>query len=147
MALRTASRLFPGSHVPWLGIGTEYMRTSHLPLALQNLLQAELVAPDDPLVLHELGVVHYISGEYTPAIHCFGKVAKRGRDTLDDEAREPSIFNLGHAYRKLRLYEQAAEAYEAALAIRPRSASTFAARFLCGRLTSSTRTHSAPSSR
>ena len=89
-------------------------------------------------MLHELGVVHYISGEYTPAIHCFGKVAKRGRDTLDDEAREPSIFNLGHAYRKLRLYEQAAEAYEAALAIRPRSASTFAAlgftRHLQGRI-------------
>ena len=31
-AYRTASRLFPGSHIPWLGIGMEYLRTNHLHL-------------------------------------------------------------------------------------------------------------------
>ena len=56
-AYRTASRLFPGSHVPWLGIGIEYLRTNHLPLALQYIKQAQELCPHEPLVLHELGVL------------------------------------------------------------------------------------------
>ena len=52
-AYRTASRLFPGSHIPWLGIGTEYLRTNHLHLALQYIRQAQELCPQEPLVLHE----------------------------------------------------------------------------------------------
>ena len=52
-AYRTASRLFPGSHVPWLGIGIEYLRTNHLHLALQYIRQAQELCPQEPLVLHE----------------------------------------------------------------------------------------------
>ena len=54
-AYRTASRLFPGSHIPWLGIGMEYLRTNHLHLALQYIKQAQEICPVEPLVLHELG--------------------------------------------------------------------------------------------
>ena len=53
-AYRTASRLFPGSHIPWLGIGMEYLRTNHLHLALQYIRQAQEICPAEPLVLHEL---------------------------------------------------------------------------------------------
>jgi tetratricopeptide (TPR) repeat protein len=53
-AYRTASRLFPGSHIPWLGIGMEYLRTNHLHLALQYIRQAQEISPVEPLVLHEL---------------------------------------------------------------------------------------------
>ena len=41
--------------------------------------------------------------------------------------REPSIFNLGHAYRKKRDFDSAALWYRAALAINPRVASTYSA--------------------
>ena len=47
------SRLFRGSHVPWLGIGIEYLRTNHLHLALQYIRQAQELCPQEPLVLHE----------------------------------------------------------------------------------------------
>ena len=95
-AYRTASRLFPGSHVPWLGIGIEYLRTNHLPLALQYIrqartslypstartrprlrtrlptdAQAQTLCPHEPLVLHELGVLHYLSGDYNSAVEFF----------------------------------------------------------------------------
>ena len=124
-AYRTASRLFPGSYVPWLGIGMEYLRTSHLPLALQNLQKAETIAPNNPQVLHELGVVHYVAGEYGLAARFFENALRI--DEYNEEAREPSMFNLGHAHRKLREYSEAIKWYESALAIRPRSASTFSA--------------------
>ena len=125
-AYRTASRLFPGSHVPWLGIGIEYLRTNHLHLALQYIKQAQELCPQEPLVLHELGVLHYHNGEYEEAAHFFLQVAENAQ-SYDAATREPSIFNLGHAYRKLRLFDKAIEWYRAALAISPRLASTYSA--------------------
>ena len=73
-AYRTASRLFPGSHIPWLGIGMEYLRTNHLHLALQYIKQAQEIAPREPLVLHELGALHYFNGDYDEAISYFLQV-------------------------------------------------------------------------
>jgi len=125
-AYRTASRLFPGSHIPWLGIGMEYLRTNHLPLALQYIKQAQLIAPREPLVLHELGVLHYHNGDYAEASNFFLQVATNCQD-YDEATREPSIFNLGHAYRKLRQFDKAVQWYKEALAINPRSASTYSA--------------------
>ena len=76
-AYRTASRLFPGSHIPWLGIGMEYLRTNHLHLALQYIKQAQQICPVEPLVLHELGVLHYLNGEYDEAVKYFLQVRTR----------------------------------------------------------------------
>lgn len=58
-AYRTASRLFPGNHLPLLCIGVEYSRTSNLQLAEQFLRQAAKLCPADPLVSNELGVLAY----------------------------------------------------------------------------------------
>ena len=63
-AYRTASRLFPGSHIPWLGIGMEYLRTNHLHLALQYIRQAQEICPYEPLVLHELGHLPHRGEEF-----------------------------------------------------------------------------------
>lgn len=125
-AYRTASRLFPGSHIPWLGIGMEYLRTNHLHLALQYIRQAQEICPYEPLVLHELGVLHYHNGEYDDAVSYFLRVAANCHE-YDESVREPSIFNLGHAYRKKRDFDNAALWYRAALAINPRLASTYSA--------------------
>ena len=125
-AYRTASRLFPGSHIPWLGIGMEYLRTNHLHLALQYIRQAQEICPYEPLVLHELGVLHYLNGEYDEAVTYFLSVAENCHE-YDETVREPSIFNLGHAYRKKRDFDNAALWYRAALAINPRVASTYSA--------------------
>ena len=45
----------------------------------------------------------------------------------DELVREPSIFNLGHAYRKKRDFANSALWYRASLAINPRIASTYSA--------------------
>ena len=78
-AYRTASRLFPGSHIPWLGVGMEYLRTNHLHLALQYIRQAQEICQSEPLVLHELGVLHYLNGEYDDAITVFLQVTTHPR--------------------------------------------------------------------
>ena len=62
----------------------EYLRTNHLPLAMHYIKQAHAIAPHEPAVLHELGVLHYASGEYAEAADYFTRVAehelpRRGR--------------------------------------------------------------------
>ena len=104
----------------------EYLRTNHLHLALQYIKQAQQICPVEPLVLHELGVLHYLNGEYDEAVRYFLQVAERCHE-YDETVREPSIFNLGHAYRKKRDFDNAALWYRAALAINPRVASTYSA--------------------
>ena len=124
-AYRTASRLFSGCHIPWLGIGMECLRTNHLPLAMQYIRQAEELSPNEPLVLHELGTLHLLNGELDDAIDFFHRVADS--TSYDESLREPSIFNLGHAYRKKRDFPNAIKWYRAALAINPRVPSTYSA--------------------
>ena len=104
----------------------EYLRTNHLHLALQYIRQAQEICPYEPLVLHELGVLHYHNGEYDEAVGYFLQVAANCHE-YDEAVREPSIFNLGHAYRKKRDFDNAALWYRAALAINPRVASTYSA--------------------
>ena len=60
-AYRTASRLFAGSHIPWLGMGIECLRTNHLHLALQYIRQAQELCPQEPRVPH---------GQNAIARHC-----------------------------------------------------------------------------
>ena len=76
--------------------------------------------------LHSPGVLHYLNGEYTEAVSYFLRVAENCQE-YDEAVREPSIFNLGHAYRKQRDFDSAAHWYRAALAINPRVASTYSA--------------------
>jgi anaphase-promoting complex subunit 6 len=129
-AYRSATRLFAGSPLPWLGIGMEYLHTNHLPLAEQYIRQAHSLAPHDPLVLHELGVIYFQKGEYENARKAFTKVADDATavgPSSTAEAREPSLLNLGHTYRKLGRLADAVQCYEAALAVRPHAAATYAA--------------------
>jgi len=78
------------------------------------------------LFIHELGVLHLLSGEYEEAVGFFLQVATNCTE-YDAMTREPSIFNLGHAYRKLRDFDNAIHWYRAALEISPRVASTYSA--------------------
>ena len=77
-------------------------------------------------MLHELGVLHFHKGEYATPCAASSR-SPRARRHHDDAVREPSVFNLGHAYRKLRDFDSAAKWYRVALAINPRLASTYSA--------------------
>lgn len=58
-----ASHLMRGCHLPLLYIGLEYGQTENTKLAEKFFNQALLIAPSDPFVLHELGVVCYQNHE------------------------------------------------------------------------------------
>ena len=73
---RTASSLFPGSHLPTLYIGMEFLRTNNLVQAQEFIRQAGVLCPSDPLVYNELGSVYYKQKEYSKAIEMFTKALK-----------------------------------------------------------------------
>ncbi|PON98465.1 N-terminal acetyltransferase A, auxiliary subunit [Trema orientale] len=124
-AYRTAARLFPGCHLPTLYIGMEYMRTRSFKLAEQFFMQAKSICPSDPLVYNELGVVAYHMKEYNKSVRWFEKTLAHIPSPLS-EMWEPTVINLAHACRKLKLYEEAISYYEKALALSTKSVSTYA---------------------
>ncbi|XP_039126591.1 anaphase-promoting complex subunit 6 [Dioscorea cayenensis subsp. rotundata] len=124
-AFRTGARLFPGCHLPMLYIGMEYMRTHNFKLAEQYFLQAKTICPSDPLVYNELGVVAYHMKEYPKAVQWFEKTLARVASSLN-EMWEPTLVNLAHAQRKLKMYHKAVSYYEKALTFSTQSLSTFA---------------------
>ncbi|KAK9204196.1 hypothetical protein WN943_014454 [Citrus x changshan-huyou] len=121
LGYRTAARLFPGCHLPTLYIGMEYMRTHSFKLAEQ----AKTICPSDPLVYNELGVVAYHMKEYNKAVWWFEKTLAHIPSSLS-EMWEPTVVNLAHAYRKLKMYHEAISCYERALTLLNRSLSTYA---------------------
>ncbi|XP_031286814.1 anaphase-promoting complex subunit 6 isoform X1 [Pistacia vera] len=125
LAYRTAARLFPGCHLPTLYIGMEYMRTHSFKLAEQFFMQAKTICPSDPLVYNELGVVAYQMKEYNKAVWWFEKTLAHIPSSLS-EMWEPTVVNLAHAYRKLKMYHEAISCYERALTLSNRSLSTYA---------------------
>ncbi|CAH0484823.1 unnamed protein product [Peronospora farinosa] len=126
---RTASSLFPGSHLPSLYIGMEYLRTNNLVQAQEFIRQASVICPTDPLVYNELGSVFYRQEDYPNAIEMFTKALHlcKGLPERLMEAWEPTLFNLGYSYRKLRKFDQAIHYFQSALRLSPRNASSLAA--------------------
>ncbi|CAK0895839.1 unnamed protein product [Prorocentrum cordatum] len=116
-AYRTASRLFPGSHLPWIFIGMEYVRTNSLQLAQQCLECARSLMPSDPLIYNELGVVAFQRKNYKLACDLLARALQ-----LSSFPQEATCANLGHALLKCRLYGRALEAFQQANRLNPRSA-------------------------
>jgi len=125
-AYRTASRLFPGCHIPIMCIGMEYMRTNNLPLAEQLLLNAKSVCPLDPMIYNELGVLYFRNGDYNKSTRLLREALKVAPKPLA-VMWEPILVNLAHSLRKQGLYTEACIHYKDALALSCTSASTYAA--------------------
>jgi len=115
-AYRTASRLFPGSQLPWLFIGMEYVRTNSLPLAQQCLEFARSLMPTDPHVYNELGVVAYHKHSYEEACELLQRAI-----SLSSDPEEALHVNLGHALLQCGLHARALEAFRAGLRLQPQS--------------------------
>jgi anaphase-promoting complex subunit 6 len=143
-SFRAAQRLSPGDTLPLLYMGVEYVRTNHLPLAQHFLRCARAQSQDDPLCLHESGVLDLQRGDLESAIQWFsralqtlnkdsvvdGDASKVSVETAilecSDPYWEPTIFNLGHAYRKSRQFDLAMLCFERCIAL-TQSASGYAA--------------------
>ena len=72
---------------------------------------------------------YFRQGRWDRAAENFGQVLAMTRHLAPAKraAWESCYFNLGHAYRKLRRFDDAIDAYEQALALKPNEASTYSA--------------------
>ncbi|CAL1269455.1 unnamed protein product [Larinioides sclopetarius] len=125
-----ASQLMKGCHLPLLYIGLEYGLANNIKLAERFFAQAQSIAPEDPFVLHELGVVAYQNQDYTNALNYFQESLKRiqtSEQTVLPEKWEGLLNNLGHTCRKLKLFDEALSFHEHALMLIPQNPSTYAA--------------------
>mmetsp|Transcript_52974 Transcript_52974/g.172423 ORF Transcript_52974/g.172423 Transcript_52974/m.172423 type:complete len:569 (-) Transcript_52974:67-1773(-) len=115
-AYRTASRLFPGSHLPWLFIGMEYVRTNSLQLAQQCLDYSRTLMPTDPHIYNEIGVVAFHRKDYRKAIEFLQQAL-----SLCGAPHEAACTNLGHAFLKEKVYDCALGAFQQAHGLNPQS--------------------------
>ncbi|KAG0503709.1 hypothetical protein HPP92_003781 [Vanilla planifolia] len=88
-------------------------------------IQARAICPSDPLVYNELGVVAYHMKEYQKAAQWFEMTLVNVSSSMS-EIWEPTVVNLAHAQRKLKMYQKAISSYEKALALSTRSLSAYA---------------------
>jgi len=119
-------------------VGRGYTRQGSLVHAASFFHSAREACPSDPAPRHELGVIAYKTGDVQGAVAYFKAaiflwekndstkdcVARGGRRAEEEEA---TMFNLGHCYRRLRVFELAKKCYQRALSLQPRSASTCSA--------------------
>ncbi|XP_055492604.1 cell division cycle protein 16 homolog isoform X1 [Leucoraja erinacea] len=126
----TAAQLMKGCHLPMLYIGLEYGLTNNSKLAERFFSQALNTAPEDPFVLHEMGVVAFQNADWKTAEKYFRdaleKVRAIGNEVTVDKW-EPLMNNLGHVCRKLKKYDEALDYHHQALVLIPQNASTYSA--------------------
>uniref|UniRef100_A0A2K6G135 Uncharacterized protein n=1 Tax=Propithecus coquereli TaxID=379532 RepID=A0A2K6G135_PROCO len=126
----TAAQLMKGCHLPMLYIGLEYGLTNNSKLAEIFFGQALSIAPEDPFVMHEVGVVAFQNGEWKTAekwfLDALEKIKAIGNEVTVDKW-EPLLNNLGHVCRKLKKYDEALDYHRQALVLIPQNASTYSA--------------------
>ncbi|XP_012271394.1 cell division cycle protein 16 homolog [Orussus abietinus] len=126
-----ASQLMKGCHLPLLYIGLECGLTNNLKLADKFFQQAQEIAPNDPFVIHEMGVISFYNLDYKSAERQFKEAMKRiqggTKDVILPSKWEALLNNLGHTYRKMKRYEEALEFHQQALVLNPLSPSTYSA--------------------
>lgn len=134
-----AYHLMRGCHLPLLFIGVEYGRANDCRLAEKFLSQARAIAPEDPFVLHEYGVIHYRNKNFPAALESFldaEKILEKASSTMSlnwtnsdryKQKWEPLLNNLGHTMRQLKRYDEAIAYHEKALTLIQANASTYSA--------------------
>ena len=120
----------PGCHLPLLYIGVEYGLTNNVKLAEKFFTEALDIAPEDPFVLHELGVTCFQNGDFEGAekqmLMALDQVNSVKQSTTSSKW-ESLLNNLGHTARKLGKLEESLDYHQRALVLKPMASSTYAA--------------------
>ncbi|KAH3675942.1 hypothetical protein WICMUC_002238 [Wickerhamomyces mucosus] len=115
-AYSTASRFFPGTHLPNLFLGMQYLQMGNLTLASEYLLSSYSICSVDPLLLNEMGVIYYHKNELTSAENYFTQALLASKNLGSDSKAWISVHaNLGHVYRKTGFYSKALASFEKVL--------------------------------
>ena len=129
-AFSHAARYLRGSHVPLMYLGKEYFATNSLPVSTSFFKNALALAPNDPALLQEVGLVLLSNGNYVKAEKYF-QCSIAMLSNIDAHATlpiwEPVFNNLGHTLRKLGRYQESIESHNKALQLCPNKASTLSA--------------------
>ena len=119
-AYATASRLFPGNHMPKLFMGMQYSTLGQFQIAKELLIQAHKACAVDPVLLNELGVVCLGLRQFKPALaHLVDALKYASHYDLNTQAT--IHMNLGHAYRHMEHWHQAQDHYQKAMFLAPNS--------------------------
>uniref|UniRef100_A0A1B6LCT4 Cell division cycle protein 16 homolog n=1 Tax=Graphocephala atropunctata TaxID=36148 RepID=A0A1B6LCT4_9HEMI len=123
----SASKLMKGCHLPLLYIGLECGLTNNIRLAERFFTQAQSIAPYDPFVIHEMGVIAFQNTDYNMAEKHFLTALSYVHEinqSIIAEKWEPLLNNLGHTCRKLKKYDESLRYHQQALLLSPQNAST-----------------------
>lgn len=124
-----AAKLMSSCHIPLLYVGLEYSLTNNLKLGEKFLQEAATIAPEDPQILHEMGVLFYRQDNFLSAEKHFRRALEKVTNTVSGQvspAWESLLNNLGHTLRKLKRYEEALKFHTQALILCPKDPSTLA---------------------
>lgn len=117
-AYSTASRLFPGTHLPNLFLGMQYAQMNNYTLALEYLNYSFSICPTDPLLLNEIGVLHYHKNELQKAEYYLKKALYVSKFLEYGSKAWCSIHcNLAHVYRRMSFYDKAINHFNEVLKI------------------------------
>ncbi|KAK1760667.1 anaphase-promoting complex subunit cut9 [Echria macrotheca] len=130
-AYSTAARLFTGTHLPQVFLGMQNHAMNNMTAAEEFLKTAYSLCKTDPLLLNEMGIVLYHQDRLKDAAKMFTS-ALRIADEMesDPHAWLGARTNLGHAYRRLRLHDEALEEFDQVLRDGGKDAAVFCAKGL-----------------
>lgn len=129
-AFSHAARYLIGSHVPYMYLAKEYFMTNSLSMSTSFFKNALALAPSDPVLLQEVGVVLLSSGHYEKAEKYFKNsiYVLSGVDSHTTLSTwEPVYNNLGHTQRKQGKFSEAIESHTKALQLKPNEPTTLTA--------------------
>ena len=130
-AYSTAARLFTGTHLPQVFLGMQHHAMNNMTVAEEFLKMAYSLCREDPLLLNEMGVVLYHQDRPNEAVTLFRKALEVADDMdCDPQAWLSARTNLGHAYRRMRLYREALAQFDEVLRLGGKNAAVFCAKGL-----------------
>jgi len=103
-----------------LFIGMEHIQLFNVTLAEEHLEAAFKMCDSDPFLLNELGVLAYQKKQFDRAVKLFNEALQLAKVVPGAESKWATTYlNLGQAYRKLGMYEQAKAAFKRVVEINP----------------------------
>ncbi|KAF2672557.1 cell division cycle protein-like protein [Microthyrium microscopicum] len=130
-AYSTAARLFQGTHLPSLFLGMQNIQLGNLRLAREYLNSAYQLCQTDPLLLNEVGVVHYHEETLEDAARMFRAALKIAQDVgADPKAWISTRSNLAHTFRRMHRFREALSEFDEVLRLGGKDAGVFSAKGL-----------------
>ncbi|KAJ2893112.1 anaphase-promoting complex subunit cut9 [Zalerion maritima] len=128
-AYSTAARLFMGTHLPQVFLGMQNHALNNMTLAEEFLKTAYGLCQTDPLLLNEMGIVFYHQDRCNDAVQMFTTAIATAED-IDSDASAwlAPRTNLGHAYRRLRVFNSALAQFDEVLRLGGKDAAIFVAK-------------------